>query len=383
MGELDCASEIHGDMGGEHTSSTRGCNSWQASVVVATLVLATAAVAAVAAGGGGNGLQVLGESTSAFGYSPGAQTKETARSLQRLAVLEATSLAGEMLDEDDINATDGNSTQVVSEMAGFTLGENGTCLHPPLLHAYFVNQLFWTWVHTLEVSGVIVDAEGKQVTIPLGHVKSAPFSFLSEQTWTDEKGDVITSSHQDAISTVTNIYVHDCNGKALATVSEQLAPSSSAVSQYTIQNTDGDIIAISTMSRNFGTEVDINDQQTGKRVVTVSKGWEEFTDAWSATFREGQEQTLANEPRVLVMLLSAASSAGSWGLGGPLAIMLNPLWLLLLFCCCCAGFSAWARAREAEYEEVPNASYGGPFFGQGYTTGYGTGGGTFGGTQYV
>ena len=31
---------------------------------------------------------------------------------------------------------------------------------------------------------------------------------------------------------------------------------------------------------------------------------------------QGQDQTLANEPRVIVMLLAAASSAGSWGLGG-------------------------------------------------------------------
>jgi hypothetical protein len=71
------------------------------------------------------------------------------------------------------------------------------------------------------------------------------------------------------------------------------------------------------------------------------------------------------------------------GATGPLAIMLNPLWLLLLFCCCCAGMTAYARARETQYDEIPAANAGGPFFGQGYTTGYGTGGGTFGGTQYV
>lgn len=96
---------------------------------------------------------------------------------------------------------------------------------------------------------------------------------------------------QDAISTVTNTYVDDCEKKAIATVSEQLAPSSSAVSQYTIQNKDGDIVAVSTMSRNFGTEVDINDQKSGKRLVTVSKGWGQFTDAWSATFREVMRAT--------------------------------------------------------------------------------------------
>ena len=83
-----------------------------------------------------------------------------------------------------------------------------------------------------------------------------------------------------------NVYVDDCNGKALATISEQVAHTDSAVSQYSIQNMDGDIIAISTMSRNFGTEVDINDQASGKRIVTVSKGWGQFTDAWTATFRQ-------------------------------------------------------------------------------------------------
>jgi len=123
--------------------------------------------------------------------------------------------------------------------------------------------------------------------------------------------------------------------------------------------------------------------ESGKQLVSVSKGWGQITDAWSATFRENQKQTLANEPRVIVMLLAAASASGSWGLGGPLGVLLNPIWLLLLFCLICAGCTAYARAQETQYDEIPSANTGGPFFGQGYTTGYGTGGGTFGGTQYV
>lgn len=321
-------------------------------------------------------------SLAAAGSSGAAQHAAKMSALHKLAVMHGGVAHGAMLEA---NATDGNGTLVSDEAAaGFTGGEDGTCLEPPHLHAYFVNQLFWTWVHTLEVSGVSVDVDGKQKTIPLGHVKSEPFSFVSKQTWKDADGKVISQAHQDAITTVTNIYVDDCHDKAIATVSEQLAPSSSAVSQYTVQNQEGDIIAISTMSRNFGTEVDINDQSSGKRLVSVSKGWGQFTDAWSATFRAGQVQSLANEPRVIVMLLASASSSGSWGLGGPLGVLLNPLWLLLLFCCCCAGFTAYARAREMQYDEIPAANAaGGPFFGQGYTTGYGTGGGTFGGTQYV
>jgi len=66
-----------------------------------------------------------------------------------------------------------------------------------------------------------------------------------------------------------------------------------------------------------------------------------------------------------------------------MAVMLNPIWLLLLFCCCFAGCTAYVRAHETQYDEIPSANSGGPFFGNGYATGYGTGGGTFGGTQYV
>ena len=319
--------------------------------------------------------------------------------LHRVAAAHAASLHDTVLDEEQgdsdavtVNVTEAGVSGSNSTLAdaAFTGGTNGSCLEPPRLHAYFVHQLFWTWVHTLEVSGVSMGEDGKEKTIPLGRVTSAPFSFINLQEWRAPDGKLVIMSHQDAISTVTNIYVEDCRKKAIATVSEQLAPSSSAVSQYTIQNTDGDIIGISTMSRNFGTEVDINDQRTGKRLVTVSKGWGELTDAWSATFRDGEHESLANEPRVLVMLLAAASASGSWGLGGPLAVMLNPLWLLLLFCCICAGCTAYARAQETEYDEIPAVNYGGgAFFGQGYTTGYGTGGGTlggrggFGGTQYV
>ncbi len=128
-------------------------------------------------------------------------------------------------------------------------------------------------------------------------------------------------------------------------------------------------------------------------------------------------QTLANDPRVIVMLLASASASGSWGLGGFFAVLLNPLWLLFLCCCCCACATALARcvlnfsfgsffsiprtrtdegmhrARETvEYAEIPGS---GAFYGQGYTTGFGSGGGGgfggFGGgtggffssTQYV
>ena len=53
--------------------------------------------------------------------------------------------------------------------------------------------------------------------------------------------------------------------------------------------------------------------------------------------------TLANDPRVIVMLLASASASGSWGLGGFFAVLLNPLWLLFLCCCCCACATAFAR----------------------------------------
>ncbi|EKX37373.1 hypothetical protein GUITHDRAFT_116486 [Guillardia theta CCMP2712] len=215
------------------------------------------------------------------------------------------------------NSTD-NSTATanytVSSTEDFGKSSDG-CPLPPKFRTYYVNQLFWTWSHTLEVSGVKVDEDGKESVVPLGLVRSQPFSFASEQTWQDNDGKLVASSHQDAITTVTNIYVQDCAKEDIATISEQIAASSSAISQYTIQNKEGDIVAISTMSRNFGTEVDINDQSTGKRFVTISKGWGQLTDAWSATFRKGMPETLANEPRVIVMLLAAASSAGSMGYG--------------------------------------------------------------------
>jgi hypothetical protein len=63
----------------------------------------------------------------------------------------------------------------------------------------------------------------------------------------------------------------------------------------------------------------------------------------SATFREGMAPTLANDPRVIVMLLASASASGSWGLGGFFSVLLNPLWLLFLCCCCCACATAFAR----------------------------------------
>ncbi len=92
----------------------------------------------------------------------------------------------------DVVATDDNNTNAT----GFTGGENGTCRQPPKLHAYYVNALFWVWVHTLEVSGVSVDADGKETTIPLGHVYSEPFSFISKASWKDPNGNVIAVSHQ-------------------------------------------------------------------------------------------------------------------------------------------------------------------------------------------
>jgi hypothetical protein len=42
----------------------------------------------------------------------------------------------------------------------------------------------------------------------------------------------------------------------------------------------------------------------------------------SATFREGMAPTLANDPRVIVMLLASASASGSWGLGGFFSVLL-------------------------------------------------------------
>lgn len=63
----------------------------------------------------------------------------------------------------------------------------------------------------------------------------------------------------------------------------------------------------------------------------------------SATFRQGMAPTLANDPRVIVMLLASASASGSWGLGGFFSVLLNPLWLLFLCCCCCACATAFAR----------------------------------------
>jgi hypothetical protein len=129
------------------------------------------------------------------------------------------------------------------------------------------------------VSAVIVGSGSEQTVESLGFVKSEPFSFSGFQEWTDN-GTLIASSHQDAITTVTNIYVEDCAHQFLATISEQISPANSAVSLYTIQNPDGDIIAISTMSKNFGTEVDINDQASGKRLVTISKGWGQVSDSW-------------------------------------------------------------------------------------------------------
>ena len=122
--------------------------------------------------------------------------------------------------------------------------------------------------------------DGEQTVENLGYVKSEPFSFSGFQEWTDVNGTVIASSHQDAITTVTNIYVDDCAHHFLATISEQISPANSAISLYTVQNADGDIIAISTMSKNFGTEVDINDQASGKRLVTISKGWGQVSDSW-------------------------------------------------------------------------------------------------------
>ena len=151
-------------------------------------------------------------------------------------------------------------------------------------HVYYVNQLFWAWAHTLEVSAVTIGPDGQQKVESLGFVKSEPFSFSGFQEWTDN-GTVIASSHQDAITTVTNIYVDDCAHRFIATISEQISPANSAVSLYTVQNPDGDIIAISTMSKNFGTEVDINDEASGKRLVTISKGWGQVSDSWQVPFK--------------------------------------------------------------------------------------------------
>eukprot|EP00286_Rhodomonas_abbreviata_P019815 CAMPEP_0181311436 /NCGR_PEP_ID=MMETSP1101-20121128/13135_1 /TAXON_ID=46948 /ORGANISM="Rhodomonas abbreviata, Strain Caron Lab Isolate" /LENGTH=364 /DNA_ID=CAMNT_0023418165 /DNA_START=215 /DNA_END=1309 /DNA_ORIENTATION=- len=255
-----------------------------------------------------------------------------------------TATSAEAGDGDDTDSED--SDNLDSE-------ETDNCPTIEKRSAFLVKQIFWAWVNTLEVQGVHEYKNGSKDIFPLGYIKSEAFSFVSEQSWRGTDGALISSSHQDAITTITNIYVENCEHKPIATVSEQLAGTSSAVSQYTIQNNEGDIVAISTMSRNFGTEVDINDQGSGKRLVTVSKGWGQWNDAWAATFRKKVPDALANDPRVVVMLLSAASSSGTWGLGGPLSVLLNPLWLLMLFCCCCACCTALSRNQlDQLYEPI-------------------------------
>jgi len=196
---------------GEESAGGHTRGGWLRRGVVVASIFSAAALVATGVGRSRSSSSVridLGESRSAMGggnpFAPFSALSEGSASahhaakmgaLHTVALMHGAVMHGAMLDA---NATGGNGTMDDRDetAAGFTGGQNGTCLQPPHLHAYFVNQLFWTWVHTLEVSGVNVDADGKETTVSLGHVKAEPFSFVSKQTWKDADGAVITKSHQ-------------------------------------------------------------------------------------------------------------------------------------------------------------------------------------------
>ena len=164
-------------------------SSWvRGAALVVTLVAAVAAVSSTGATYGRHRID-LGERVSAEAH----EAKMGA--LHSVAAMHSSFLHGSMLAGAGANVTDDNRTMDEAE-EGFISGVDGSCLQPPHLHAYYVNQLFWTWVHTLEVSGVTVGEDGKEKTIPLGHVKSQPFSFIAEQTWRDDDGKIISKAHQ-------------------------------------------------------------------------------------------------------------------------------------------------------------------------------------------
>jgi len=205
---------------------------------------------------------------------------------------------------------------------------------------YYVKQQFWTATNYVDVFAVLED-EGREVKKLLASIESKAFSMSAEEDLYTKSGDLVLSSHQDVITTVKNIYIDDCHGKPMAKISEQNHQSDSAVSQYTIQNADGDVLAISNMQQNYGTQVDVNDQLTGKRLWSANTPWLQLADSWKVEMREGAAQSLATDPRVILILLSEVS-APSLGLG-PL-----PAWLLSLsfICCICACWCCVALASS-------------------------------------
>jgi len=193
--------------------------------------------------------------------------------------------------------------------------------------AYFVQQRFWTMTNVVDVYA-LKSKGGKEVKKRIASVQSRAFSFSAEEDLYGRDGALILSSHQDVITTVTNIYIDDCTGEPFAKISEQNHQRNSAVSQYTIQNADGDVIATSNMQRNYGTEVDVTDQLTGKRLWSASTPWLQIADSWRVDMRAGAPESLATDPRVVLILL-AEVSAPTWGLG-PL-----PAWLMSMTVVCC------------------------------------------------
>lgn len=98
------------------------------------------------------------------------------------------------------------------------------CPKLPACKKYVVNSLFWTLVNTQEVLAVRDDEHGNQVAEPAGMITSVPFSFTADSEWHAPDGRLIASSHQDAMTAVTNIYVQDCTNQPISVVSEQCVP---------------------------------------------------------------------------------------------------------------------------------------------------------------
>mmetsp|Transcript_1008 Transcript_1008/g.2237 ORF Transcript_1008/g.2237 Transcript_1008/m.2237 type:complete len:210 (-) Transcript_1008:140-769(-) len=184
-------------------------------------------------------------------------------------------------------------------------------------------------------------SNGEEVKKRVATVNSRAFSFSSEEDMYTTGDALVVSSHQDVITTVKTIYIDDCHGNPLAKISEQNHHHESAVSQYTIQNGDGDIVAVSNMQKNYGTQVDVTDQLTGKRLWTATTPWLQLADSWKVEMRKGAPASLATDPRIVITLL-AEVSAPTMGLG-PVPAWFFSFSILTCFCCCWCGITLWSR----------------------------------------
>jgi len=213
---------------------------------------------------------------------------------------------------------------------------------------YRVRELFFTWSHQM----VVEDNDGNEY----GRVLSHPFSFHSKRTWeyplgSTGVGSFIAESHRDLISLIIRVYVEDCHGKMLGEIQELYRHHKSAITEFVVKDNSGNQLARSQLVSNFGTEVDVIDNQ-GRQVAQMTKSWIQVVDSWEVSI-DNSTHTLANDPRLVVLLLANNSASGYWGFGQlPVLAFGAGLVVLIVTCVVSCKRRASLTRSVAPYQSV-------------------------------